>query len=89
VLPIETSSTSFSSVVLALEYQVSLALELAARRRDGSEIPLDRRSLRETERYLASADVEALRRNREEALRRVAGLLAVRVHDEVFELVAP
>ena len=89
VLPIRTSSSSFSSVVLALEYQVSLSLELYARRADGSEIPLDSRSLRETERYLASADVAALRRNREEALRRLASLLAVRVHDEVFEVVTP
>ena len=89
VLPIQTSSTSFSSVVLALEYQVSLALELHARRADGSEIALDPRSLRETERYLASADVAALRRNREEALRRMASVLAARVHDEVFEVVAP
>jgi hypothetical protein len=89
VLPIKTSSSSFSSVVLALEYQVSLSLELHARRADGSEIPLDPRSLRETERYLASADVAALRRNREEALRRLASVLAVRVHDEVFEVVAP
>jgi hypothetical protein len=89
VLPIRTSSTSFSSVVLALEYQVSLSLDLHARRADGSEVPLDPRSLRETERYLASADVAALRRNREEALRRLASLLAVRVHDEVYEVAAP
>ncbi|HEY8154055.1 MAG TPA: LPS assembly lipoprotein LptE [Myxococcota bacterium] len=89
VLPIQTSSSSFSSVVLALEYQVSLTLDLHARRADGSEIPLDSRSLRETERYLASADVAALRRNREEALRRLASLIAVRVHDEVFEVAAP
>lgn len=89
VLPIQTSSTSFSSVVLALEYQVSLALELHAKRADGTEIPLDSRSLRETERYLASADVGALRLNREEALRRLAGVLAGRVHDAVFEAVAP
>lgn len=89
VLPIQTSSSSFSSVVLALEYQVSLALDLHAKRADGIEIPLDRRSLRETERYLASADVAALHRNREEALRRLASLLAVRVHDEVFEVAAP
>jgi outer membrane lipopolysaccharide assembly protein LptE/RlpB len=89
VLPLDTSSTSFSSVVLALEYQVTMALELQAMRRDGNPIPLEARSLRETERYLASADVEALRRNREEALRRLASVLAVRVHDEVFELVAP
>ena len=89
VLPIQTSSTSFSSVVLALEYQVSLSLELHAKRADGIEIPLDPRSLRETERYLASADVAALHRNREEALRRLASVLAARVHDEVFEVAAP
>jgi hypothetical protein len=89
VLPLETNSSSFSSAVLALEYQVSMTLALEATRKDGSTVPLDARSLHETERYLASADVEALRRNREEALRRLAGLLAVRVHDEVFELVAP
>jgi len=89
VLPIQTSSSSFSSVVLALEYQVSLTLELHARRADGIEFALDSRSLRETERYLASADVAALRRNRDEALRRLASLLAVRVHDEVFEVVTP
>ena len=88
VRPIQTSSTSFSSVVMALEYQVSLTLQLQAKRADGSEIALDPRSLRETERYLASADVNALRRNREEALRRLAGILAVRVHDEVYEVVA-
>ena len=89
VLPIQTSSTSFSSVVLALEYQVSLALELHAKRSDGAEIPLDPRSLRETERYLASADAGALHRNREEALRRMASVIAARVHDEVFEVAAP
>ena len=89
VLRVQTSSTSFSSVVLALEYQVSLTLDLHAKRADGAEIPLDPRSLRETERYLASADVAALRRNREEALRRLASVLAMRVHDEVFEVVAP
>ena len=89
VLPIQTSSSSFSSVVMALEYQVSLALHLRAKRADGTEIALDSRSLRETERYLASADAGALRRNREEALRRLAGVLAGRVHDEVFEVAAP
>lgn len=89
VRPLLTSSTSFSSVVMALEYQVNLTLVLQAKRADGSEVALDRRSLSETERYLASADVNALRRNREEALRRIASVLAVRVHDEVFEVAAP
>jgi hypothetical protein len=88
VLPLRTRPTSFSSVVLALEYQVSLTLDLHAKRADGSELALDPRSLRESERYLASADVNALRRNREEALRRIASLLAVRVHDEVYEVAA-
>jgi hypothetical protein len=89
VLPLLTSSTSFSSVVLALEYQVSLALELHAKRSDGVEIPLDPHSLRETERYLASADAGALHRNRQEALRRMASVIAARVHDEVFEVAVP
>jgi hypothetical protein len=86
VRPLETSSTTFSSVVLALEYQVSLTLDLQAQRHDGSKLALDPRSLRETEHYLASADVETLRRNREEALRRLADILAVRVHDALFEV---
>ena len=34
-----------------------------------------------TELYLASADLEAGRKNRREALRRVADVLAARVHD--------
>ncbi len=88
VRPIRTNSSSFSSVVLALEFEVSLTLDLSAKRADGGEVALDPRSLSGTERYLASADVAALRRNREEALRRLASQLAERVHDEVFEVVA-
>ena len=40
-------------------------------RRDGSDVALDSRVLGESERYLASADVEATRKNRREALHRV------------------
>jgi hypothetical protein len=89
VLPIQTESSSFSSVVLALEYQLVLSLDLHASRADGGEIALDPRALRETERYLASADAQALRKNRSEALRRMASLLAVRVHDALYEVAAP
>ena len=46
-------------------------------------------AMRETEFYLTSADVEAQRKNREEALRRLAGLLATRFFDAVSEGVAP
>ena len=89
VLRIEASGRSFSSVVLALEYEVTLSLDLQARRTDGSEVPIDPRALRESERYLASADAEALRKNREEALRRLATLLAGRVYDALYESLVP
>ena len=38
VPPLLTTSTSFSSAVLALEFQVSLTLVLQAKRADGSEV---------------------------------------------------
>ena len=46
---------------------------------------IDPRTTRETERYLASADVEALQKNRQEALRQAAALLAGRVYDALYE----
>lgn len=82
---LETEGRSFSSVVFTLEYELVLGLDLEARGPDGSEIPLGRASLRESERYLASPDVEATRKNREEAIRRVASLLAERVADALGE----
>jgi hypothetical protein len=72
-----------------LEYEVTLALDLEATRRDGSDVPLGAHSLRETERYLASADAEALRKNREEALRRVAQVLAGRIYDALYVSLVP
>ncbi len=86
VLSIRASSSSFSSVILALEYQLTLALELHATKADGSDLAIDPSAMRETERYLASADVEALQKNRQEALRRVAALLAGRVYDALYEI---
>lgn len=85
---VSVSGRSFSSVLLALEFQLTLDLELEATLRDGSPVPLDERSLRESERFLASADVEAQRKNREEAVRRVAGVLAGRVYDGLAEALA-
>lgn len=40
--------------------------------------------LEESERYLAGADLEVTRSNRTEALRRLAGVLAVRAHDLIY-----
>lgn len=85
VLPVQARGQSFSSVVLALEYEVTLVLDLRATRADGTDVPIDGRALQETERYLASADVEALRKNREEALRQVASVLAGRIYDALYE----
>ncbi|MBW2268224.1 MAG: hypothetical protein JRH16_06585 [Deltaproteobacteria bacterium] len=89
VLAVRAHGQSFTSTVRTLEYEVTLALALKATLQDGSEIPLDIRSLRETERYLASADAEALRKNREEALRRLAQLLAGRVYDALYATLTP
>ncbi len=86
---VSVSGRSFSSVLLALEFQLTVDLELRATLRDGSEVPFDAAALRESERFLASADVEAERKNREEAVRRVASLLAGRVYDGLAEALAP
>jgi hypothetical protein len=86
---VSVEARSFSSVVLAIEFQLTLGLDLEVVRRNGTVLPLDPRALRETERYLASADVEATRKNRSEAVRRLAELLAGRVHDAVDEALAP
>lgn len=85
VRSVETRRRSLSSVVFVLEYEVVLRLELHARRADGREVVIDPGALREAELFLASADVEVTRKNRQEALRRLAGLLAGRVHDALAE----
>jgi hypothetical protein len=89
VRPLEIRAETLSSVVLALEYSVTLSLDLRLRPSDGKVVRLPVSALSESEIYLASADIEALRKNRLEALRRVCALLAGRVHDvldgEIFE----
>lgn len=82
---VKIQSRTFSSIQFALEYSVTLRLTLDVRRRDGSEVELDERTLQESDLYFASADVEAMRKNREEAMRRVAVILAGRLHDGLFE----
>jgi hypothetical protein len=86
VLRVQNSAGSLSSVVLALEYETSIDLELSARR--GGEPLVQATRLSETERYLASADVESLRRNRQEAFQRLASLLAGRFLDRVADAAA-
>jgi hypothetical protein len=85
VLPLQVSAASLSPVVLTLEYQLSLALDLRARARDGREVKGDPQELRESERFLSSGDAEAQRKNRQEALHRVSRLLAARFLDHLDE----
>lgn len=89
VLPLEIRPQSLSSAILAREQEVTLALDLRAVRRDGRPLPLSLGTLRESDRYLASADVEAERKNRDEVLRRLADVLATRFLDDVGEALTP
>ena len=87
VAALRARSRSQSSVYLALEYGLTLELDLEVHRADGERLPVSRR-LADTERYLASADVEAERKNRGEAVRRVASVLASRYFDRVSEVLS-
>jgi hypothetical protein len=89
VEPIVTRTRSFSSIALALEWEVTLRLAVDAEWPDGTTTRLDEGSTRATERYLASADIEATRKNREEAIRTLASGLASHVHDRLYELYLP
>jgi hypothetical protein len=73
-------------VALALEWEVTLRLLISVARPDGSHAIIDERAMQDTERYLASADVEATRKNRDEAMLKMAGVLAGRVHDLLYEV---
>ncbi|MDH3519145.1 MAG: LPS assembly lipoprotein LptE [Myxococcales bacterium] len=86
VRPLQVVPRSFSSVVLVFEYEVTMTVDLVARRRDGSELPVEERALRESERFLASADVEVQRKNRQEALRRLSQVVAARFFDSIAEV---
>lgn len=85
IVQVQTSPRAFSSVMLALEYEANVSVELHARR--GWQDLVANAELSESERYLASADIEAQRKNRDEALRRVAAVLAARFLDQVGDQV--
>jgi len=89
VEPIVTKTRSFSSVALALEWEITLQLAVYAERADGIRARLDEDATLATERYLASADIEVTRQNRDEAIRTMASSLAAHVHDMLYELYLP
>lgn len=86
---LETDSLSFTSISFAVEYQLRMRLALEIENKAGKRIPIDDHALRATEIYLASADIEVTRKNRQEAIRKVTFLLASRIHDALFERMSP
>ena len=89
VEPIVTRARSFSTIALALEWEATLQLVVYAERSGGIRTRLDEDATLATERYLASADIEATRQNRDEAIRTMASNLAAHVHDMLYELYLP
>lgn len=83
IRPLETRAKSFSTFVAALEYEVTLVLDVEVVRSSGDTIRLEGGMLSETDVYFASADIEVTRSNRLEALRRMSDLMASRVGDSL------
>lgn len=88
VLELRTTARSLSSTAFTLEYQIQMSLVLSATRPDGTPVPIDWNSQNDWELYLTSADVEAEKRNREQALRRLAAVIAARVNESLGERLA-
>jgi outer membrane lipopolysaccharide assembly protein LptE/RlpB len=83
VLPVRTRSRSFTGSVLAREYELTLRLDLRVDSKSTDTHSMEREQFTASEIYLASADSAVLRKNRQEALRYLSGLLARRVHDSI------
>jgi hypothetical protein len=86
IMTVETTARSLSSVVLVLEYETQMTIELEAKR--GDQVVIAPTHFQDSERHLASGDVEAQRKNREEALRRIASLISARFMDRLGDQAA-
>jgi len=86
---VDTVSKSFSRFVSALEYGVTLQLDLEVVLAAGDVVRLDPAMLSESDVYLASADIEVTRSNRLEVLRHLSDLLASRVADSIELIESP
>ena len=89
VAALRAAARSHSSVFFAIEYGVTLELDLVTASSDGARLEAVHRRIQADERYLSSADVEAERKNRDEAVRRVAAVLASRYFDRISEALQP
>jgi hypothetical protein len=89
VKSVTTSSRTLTPQIRAIEFTVVVRIEpVLVRNADGEKLKLDRLSRSADEVYLASFDLEISRKNREEALRRIAAVLADRIYDDVEVLTA-
>jgi hypothetical protein len=89
VKSVTTSSRTLTTQIRAIEFTVVVRIEpVLVRNADGRKLKLDRLSRSADEVYLASFDLEISRKNREEALRRIAAVLADRIYDDVEVLTA-
>jgi hypothetical protein len=76
--------SAFSSVALALEYEIEMVVEFDLARTDGTPPVWGSNQVVLRERFLASADAGVNEDNKEEALQRMAAELAGRVHDALY-----
>lgn len=89
VRSVTTTSRTLTTQIRAIEFTVVVRIEpVLVRNADGQKLKLDRLSRSADEVYLASFDLEISRKNREEALRRIAAVLADRIYDDVEVLTA-
>jgi hypothetical protein len=88
IAAVDTVGRTFTPGVRALEYTVSMRLDLIVSGPGGRPVAIDPFATTASEIYLASTDVEISRKNRAEALRRLSALLAARIRGELLRNLA-
>ena len=85
LLTADVRSNSYSSGGLALEERVEVRFDVSVKRALSGEVVYRHPSFSVMEVFLSSADPMVYASNKEQALRRVASVIAERVHDELFQ----
>ena len=88
VRSVDTFGRTFTPGIIALEYTVTIQLDIILRGPSQELLKVDSFAQRASEIYLASADLQISQKNREEALRRVSMILADRLLAEIQRIVA-
>lgn len=85
LLTADVRSNSYSAGGLALEERVEVRFDVSVKRGASGEVVYRHPGWSVTEVFLSSADPMVYASNKEQALRRVASVIAERVHDELFQ----